>query len=164
MEVHDMVSSILKEKGNEVWWVSPDATVYEALEKIADKNIGALLVMNGDEVVGILSERDYARKIILKARSSKQTKVREIMNSPAITIRTNSSVDEAMQVMSDHHIRHLPVLNDSGKLAGVISIGDLVKYIISSHETTIQHLHSYIAGGSQTPFAPVARGTERGRS
>ena len=146
MEVHDSVSAILKSKGGEIWTVAPDATVYEALELMASKQIGALLVLEGRTLAGVLSERDYARKIILKGRSSRETKVREIMNSPPITVPPECSVNEAMRLMTEHRIRHLPVVPDGGSLAGLVSIGDLVKWIITSQEETIQQLHSYIAG------------------
>jgi signal-transduction protein with cAMP-binding, CBS, and nucleotidyltransferase domain len=154
MKVLDTVSTILKQKGEQVWWIAPEATVYEALELVADKGIGALVVMQEGKPVGILSERDYARKVVLMGKSSRDTKVSEIMNSPAITVDCNCSVDEAMSVMTDHHIRHLPVVDADGLVVGVVSIGDLVKWTISSHEKTIQHLHSYIAGVPETSVHP----------
>jgi signal-transduction protein with cAMP-binding, CBS, and nucleotidyltransferase domain len=154
MKVLDTVSTILKQKGQELWWIAPEATVYEALELVADKAIGALVVMQEGKPVGILSERDFARKVVLKGKSSRDTKVSEIMNSPAITVDVNCSVDEAMLVMTEHHIRHLPVVDASGVVVGVVSIGDLVKWTISSHEKTIQHLHSYIAGVPDTSSHP----------
>lgn len=152
MKVLDTVSTILKQKGNNIWAISPQATVYEALQTIADKNIGALLVMQNDDLVGVFSERDYARKVILKGRSSKETQVSEIMNSPAITVNDDCTVDQAMQIMTEHHIRHLPVMQKTGKLRGMISIGDVVKYIIQSHETTIQQLEGYISGSPDAPL------------
>lgn len=146
MKVLDSVSTILKEKGKQIWFIAPEATVYEALETMAAKGIGALLVMEHGAIVGILSERDYARKIILKGRASRETLVREIMNSPAITVAQDCPVDEAMRIMTQHRVRHLPVLDGDGSVAGVISIGDLVKWIITSHEKTIEQLESYISG------------------
>lgn len=147
MDVPDRVSAILKQKGADVWSISPQSTVYDALVIMANKEVGALLVMDGGRVVGVLSERDYARKIILKARSSKETRVDEIMMSPPITISGDCSVSEAMRLMTEKRIRHLPVVErGGGALLGMISIGDLVKWIISSHEETIEQLHSYIAG------------------
>ena len=148
MEVPDRVSVILQQKGGQVWSIAPDATVYDALVLMAREEIGALLVMDGARVVGVLSERDYARKIILKARSSKETHVNEIMKSPPITISDDCSVSEAMRIMTEHRIRHLPVVDTSGALLGMISIGDLVKWIITSQQQTIDQLHSYISGSA----------------
>ena len=146
MQVVDPVSGILKGKGGQVWSISPSATVYEALELMADKEVGALLVMEGDQLAGILSEREYARKIMLMGRSSKETHVREIM-AEAMIVSPNCSVDEAMRMMTRNRVRHLPVV-DGGKVAGMISIGDLVKWVITSHEKTIEQLQSYIASGA----------------
>ncbi len=148
MEVHDPVSSILKNKGGEIWTIAPHATVYDALELMANKQIGALLVIDGRQLAGVLSERDYARKIILKGRSSRETQVKEIMNAPPITVPPDCSVNHAMRLMTEHRIRHLPVVEGSGPPVGLVSIGDLVKWIITSQEETIQHLHSYIAGNT----------------
>ena len=144
MKVLDTVGMILKSKGGQIWFIEPAATVYEALEVMADKRIGALLVMRSNNLVGVISERDYARKIILTGRSSKTTPVSDIMSSPALTVGLDTNVDEAMRLMTDHRIRHLPVLDGEGKVAGVISVGDLVKWIITSHEQTIEQLQSYI--------------------
>jgi CBS domain-containing protein len=146
MEVPDRVSLILKQKGGQVWSIGPDATVYDALVLMATREVGALLVMDGGRIVGMLSERDYARKIILKSRSSKETRVDEIMMSPPITISSGCSVAEAMQIMTEHRIRHLPVVDSGAAVLGMISIGDLVKWIITSQEHTIEQLHSYITG------------------
>jgi CBS domain-containing protein len=148
MEVPDRVSVILQQKGRQVWSIAPEATVYDALVLMAKEEIGALLVMDGGRIVGVLSERDYARKIILKARSSKETHVNEIMKSPPITISGDCSVSEAMRIMTEHRIRHLPVVDPSGALLGMISIGDLVKWIITSQQQTIEQLHSYISGSA----------------
>jgi len=146
MEVFDQVSAILRQKGAAIWSIGPEATVYEALERMSDARIGALLVMEGGALVGLLSERDYARKIILKGRSSKETKVKEIMISPPLTISPDCSVDEAMRIMTEQRVRHLPVVDHMGAVAGIVSIGDLVKWIITSHEKTIEQLESYISG------------------
>ena len=148
MEVLDQLSAVLQGKGGQVWTVAPTATVYDALELMASKGIGALLVMDGKTLAGILSERDYARKIILKGRSSKETRVDEIMVSPAVTAPLDCSVDQAMRIMTEHRIRHLPVVDATREVAGLVSIGDLVKWIITSHEETIQQLQSYITGSS----------------
>ena len=146
MEVFDQVSAILRQKGAAIWSIGPEATVYEALERMSDARIGALLVMEGGALVGLLSERDYARKIILKGRSSKETRVKEIMISPPLTISPGCSVDEAMRIVTERRVRHLPVVDHMGAVAGIVSIGDLVKWIITSHEKTIEQLESYISG------------------
>jgi CBS domain-containing protein len=145
MKVLDSVGMILKEKGGEIWFIDPGATVYEALEMMADKGVGALLVMQGSRLMGVVSERDYARKIILSGRSSKTTAVSDIMSSPARTVGSDTTVDDAMRLMTEHRMRHLPVVSGN-KVAGVVSLGDLVKWIITSHEQTIEQLESYIAG------------------
>ena len=146
MEVLDGVSAILKQKGGRVWSIGPEATVYEALERMSEEGVGALVVMKNSAIIGLLSERDYARKIILKGRSSKETKVEEIMISPPLTISPGCSVDEAMRIMTEHRVRHLPVIDGAGGVLGIVSIGDLVKWIITSHEKTIEQLESYISG------------------
>jgi len=145
MEVLDGVSAILKQKGGRVWSIGPEATVYEALERMSEEGVGALVVMKNSAIIGLLSERDYARKIILKGRSSKETKVEEIMISPPLTISPGCSVDEAMRIMTEHRVRHLPVVDGAGGVLGIVSIGDLVKWIITSHEKTIEQLESYIS-------------------
>jgi CBS domain-containing protein len=146
MEALDRVTAILKDKGVQIWSIAPEATVYEALEVMAGKGVGALPVISSGRLVGLLSERDYARKIILRGRSSRETKVGEVMSAPAITVAPDCSVEEAMRIMTESRVRHLPVVASNGDLLGIISIGDLVKWIITSQEETIKHLHSYIAG------------------
>ena len=145
MELHDPVECILRHKGTQVHAIAPDATVYEALEKLADKDIGALLVMQGTELVGILSERDYARKVFIMGRSSRETLVREIMSSPAITVGPKSTIDECMYRMTNERCRHLPVV-DGADVVGLVSIGDLVNWIISAQDFTIHQLEDYITG------------------
>lgn len=140
-----IVSQILQAKGNDVWSVPPDATVFEALELMAEKNVGAVLVLDNEDVVGIFSERDYARKVVLRGKSSKNTPVREIMTPDVICVHSDQSVEKCMALMTDKRIRHLPVLKDN-KVVGVISIGDVVKSIISQQQLIINHLEDYIYG------------------
>ena len=145
MKVYDTVRDVLKRKGNDVWSITPDTTVYRAIEIMADKHIGALLVIVDEKLVGIVSERDYARKVVLRGRSSKQTRVEEIMTSPVISVEPQHVVDECMRIITDNRIRHLPV-TENGKVIGIVSIGDLVNWIISAQHQTIQQLQDYITG------------------
>ena len=145
MKLQDTVRSVLKQKGGVVWSIAPEASVYEALQIMADKGIGSLLVISSDKPVGVLSERDYARKVILKDKASRQTKVSEIMTAPVIAVTPGHSVDDCMRMMTAHRVRHLTVM-DGEEVAGVVSIGDLVNWIISAHEETIDQLHNYISG------------------
>jgi CBS domain-containing protein len=139
------VKQILLSKGNQVWSIDPDSTVYEALQHMAEKDIGALLVLKSGKLVGIFSERDYARKVILRGRSSKDTRVGEIMTEKVIYVRPSQTTEECMALMTEKHIRHLPVMEDN-TLVGVISIGDVVKAIISKQEFVIEQLEHYITG------------------
>ena len=140
-----MLSQLLDLKGREIHSVAPDAAVLDAIRTMAERHVGALLVMEGARLVGILSERDYARKVVLKGRSSTTTQVAEIMSTKVITIGPDGTVDDAMRLMTDHRIRHLPVLR-SGAVVGVVSIGDLVKSVIEEQRHTIEDLRSYIHG------------------
>ncbi len=140
------IQQILSQKAiNEIWSITPDATVYEAVQMLAEKRVGALLVMEGDKLVGILSERDYAREVILKDRSSKQTLVKDIMSSSVISVASSDGVEQSLSIMTRNKIRHLPVVND-GRVGGMVSMGDLVKDIIDDQQSTIEHLENYIRG------------------
>ncbi len=143
------VVQVLKAKGHGFHAVGPEATAYDALEIMAEKNVGALLVVEGGKLAGVFSERDYARKVILKGKSSKNTKVRELMSSPPITIGSQTSLRDCMILMTENHIRHLPVIND-GVLMGVVSIGDVVNAVISEQSAAINDLENYIAGNEYT--------------
>ncbi len=145
MNLTGTVRSILQQKGQEVYWLPPDATVYKALERMAENDTGALLVIDNGKLLGVISERDYARKGILQGRMSKETPVSEVMVSPAITATMDSTVEECMRLMTVHRIRHLPIV-EKDKVVGVVSIGDLVKSIISAQAETIDRLQDYITG------------------
>jgi CBS domain-containing protein len=139
------ISEILSQKGTVAWSISPDATVFEAVQMMADKNVGALLVTEKDKLVGIISERDYTRKVALKGKHSKTTAVREVLSSQVVHVTPAHTVQECLRLMTDHHFRHLPVL-DGDRIAGIVSIGDLVNWIISAQTTTISQLQTYITG------------------
>ena len=139
------VKQLLDAKGHNVWIIPPDASVYEALKLMADKDVGALLVLEAGKLVGIISERDYARKVILKGKFSRDTPVHEIMSTRLVYVRPEQTIQECMALMTDQHIRHLPVLAGA-ELVGLVSIGDLVKVIISEQEFLIQNLQDYIMG------------------
>jgi CBS domain-containing protein len=145
MEIAGSVGAILARKGSAVWSIAPNATVFDAIELMADKNVGALPVLENGRLLGIVSERDYTRKVILKGKSSKDTSVRDIMTPKPITADPGDSVSECMRVMTDKRIRHLPVLEED-KVVGMVSIGDLVKRVISAQTATIENLDTYITG------------------
>lgn len=138
------VKELLRNKGDEVFGIGPEEPVLAAIKMMADRSVGALLVLKEGELMGIISERDYARKVILKGRSSSDTKVREIMSSPVKTVRPDDTVSTCMMVMTEKHIRHLPVV-EGGKVIGVLSIGDLVKQVIEEQQQEIAQLQKYIA-------------------
>jgi CBS domain-containing protein len=140
------ISTLLHHKGATVWQVSPEATVFDAIKLMADKNIGALPVMSQGRLTGIFTERDYTRKIALAGKTSKQTLVKEIVSSDVITVDPQESVEECMRLMTEHRIRHLPVLQHD-EMVGIISIGDLVNWIISAQDAMIAQMESYIGGG-----------------
>jgi CBS domain-containing protein len=139
------VEKLIEAKGSDVWTVTPDASVYEALEIMADKNVGALVVLDGEELVGILSERDYARKVILLQRGSRDTTVSEIMSEHPITVAPNATTAECMRLMTEHRFRHLPVMHGT-RVIGVISIGDVVRAVIEDQQFLIDQLEQYITG------------------
>lgn len=138
------VRELLAKKGSEVWSVSPDATVYDALQVMAARNVGAVLVLEDGDLAGILSERDYARQVILKGKASRDTPVRDIMTTSLVTVSPERTIDDCMALMTERRIRHLPVLQ-ADVLLGVLSIGDVVKAVISEKEFHIEQLESYIA-------------------
>lgn len=144
------IRDILNHKGNNVWTIAPDATVFEAIQMMADKNIGALLVIEGEKLIGIISERDYTRKVILKGRASKETLVRDILSGKIIFVTPDHTIEECMRLMTEHRIRHLPVLEGT-RIAGVVSIGDLVNWIISAQNSAIHQLQTYITGFPTPP-------------
>jgi CBS domain-containing protein len=139
------VKDILRNKSKEVWQIGPDATVYEALELLADKDIGALPVVADGKLAGMFSERDYARKVILHGKNSRETSVGELMSSPVITIGPDEPIERCMLLMTDHHIRHLPVL-EAGAMVGLVSIGDVLKAMIDDQRVAIRDLENYITG------------------
>jgi len=145
MQIDATVSALLSEKGAEVYSVAPDCTVYKAIQVMAEKNVGALVVIQEGKLVGIFSERDYTRKVALQGKSSKRVHVEELLSKPVITAHPDSSVEECMRLMITHRIRHLPVV-DGDSLLGVLSIGDLVNWTISAQDTAISQLKHFITG------------------
>lgn len=145
MNPNGTISEILSHKGTQVWSVSPEETVFDAIQLMSDKNIGALLVIESSRLVGILTERDYTRKVALKGKSSKQTAVKEILSGQVIHVTPDHTIEECLRLMTDHRVRHLPVL-ESDQIVGIVSIGDLVNWIISAQSSTINLLQTYISG------------------
>jgi CBS domain-containing protein len=139
------VGTLLDRKGRRVFSIAPEASVYSAIEQMAERGIGALVVLDHERLAGVFSERDYTRKVILAGRSSRETEVGEIMSTDLVTVTPTDGVNHCLRVMTEHRVRHLPVVAD-GFVVGVLSIGDLVKQVIAEQEDTIDHLHSYIAG------------------
>ena len=139
------VRSLLRAKAHVIWSIGPEETVFRAIEIMSEKQIGCLVVLVGGQLAGIVSERDYARKVILMGRSSQQTRVREIMSTPALFVTPEKTVGESMRIMTNRRVRHLPVL-EGDNVVGMLSIGDLVNWVIASQQQTIKHLHNYIAG------------------
>jgi CBS domain-containing protein len=146
MDVSGNIGAILAQKSGEVFSVSPNATVFEAIQMLDEKNVGALLVMEGDKLVGMFSERDYTRKVVLHGKRSRETKVSEIMSTELKLTHRQEGVDNCLRLMTDKRIRHLPVM-EGDKVIGIISIGDLVKWVIATQSAAIAHLENYISGG-----------------
>lgn len=145
METSGKIATLIGNKGGQVWSLPPSASVYDAIAMMADKQVGALLVMQQENLLGIVSERDYARKVILCGRSSHDTPVSEIMTSPVITVTPSHTVAECMRMVTDQRIRHLPVV-ENGKVTAMVSIGDLIKWVITEQQETIRQLESFITG------------------
>ncbi len=145
MDFSDTVQAVLGRKGDAVWFVEPQALVYDAVRFMAEKNVGALLVMSSGTLVGMISERDYTRKVILKDRSSRQTQVNEIMTTKVVTVDPSCTLDDAMALMTRNRFRHLPVVED-GRVIGVISMGDLVQMIVTAQRRAIDQLEGFIVG------------------
>ena len=141
------ISALLHHKGKALWSIAPEATVFEAIKLMADKNIGSLLVLSGDRLVGVFTERDYTRKIALQGKRSKETQVREILSGKIVTVTPHQTVEECMRLMTENRVRHLPVL-DGERVAGLVSIGDLVNWTISAQDAAIAQMEQYIAGGA----------------
>jgi CBS domain-containing protein len=147
MKIAATISGILARKGSTVWSIAPTATVFDAIALMADKNIGALPVLENDRLIGIISERDYTRKVILKGKSSQETRVEEIMTQDLVTADPTDTVVDCMRVMTEERVRHLPVIKGA-KMVGVLSIGDLVKCLISAQAETIDNLEQYLVGAT----------------
>lgn len=146
MTITAYISDILSGKSGNVWTIGPDATVFDAISRMAEKNIGAMPVVEAGAVIGLISERDYTRKVALQGRSSRETRVAEIMNQPVISVTPATTIDTCMQIITRQRVRHLPVIDD-GRLVGMVSIGDLVNWIISAQSVAIEQMETYIMGG-----------------
>jgi len=140
------ISLLLHHKGSTTWHIAPEATVFEAIKLMAEKNIGSLLVMSGGRLAGVFTERDYSRKIALQGKSSKDTRLRQIISSQIVSVTPQHSIEDCMKLMTEHRVRHLPVM-EGEKVVGLVSIGDLVNWIISAQNATIAQMEQYIAGG-----------------
>lgn len=146
MEIPTAARTLLEHKGREIWTIEPTFTVYQAIQMMSEKNIGALPVMEGTKLVGMISERDYMSKVALKGKSSKETPVSDIMTRDLVTVASDQSVSKCLEIITEHRIRHLPVM-DGDELLGIVSIGDLVKWVIATQRMTIEQLNAYISGG-----------------
>ena len=147
MELTGKIGALIEKKGARVWSLGPTATIYDALAMMAEKGVGALPIVDEGKLLGILSERDYARKVLLQGRSSRDTAVTEIMSSPVVSVSPSQTVEECMHIVTDKRIRHLPVM-ENGRIVGIVSIGDLVNWVITAQRETIHHLEAYIAGNA----------------
>jgi len=145
VDLYEPVKHVLRQKSNVLWYTSPDSTVYDAIDEMSKRHIGSLVVLSGGRLAGIVTERDYARKVILQGRHSKETLVREIMSSPVLFVTPETSAGECMHLMTERRIRHLPVM-EGDRVAAMISIGDLVNWLVTSQQRTIHHLTGYITG------------------
>jgi signal-transduction protein with cAMP-binding, CBS, and nucleotidyltransferase domain len=145
VDLHETIRDLLAQKDHSLWSISADASVSDAIESMSEKHVGALVVLFDGRLAGIITERDYARKVILKGKQSRETRVREIMSTPVLFVTPEQTVAECMHLMTSRRIRHLPVL-EGDRVVGMLSIGDLVSWIITAQESTIRHLHNYIAG------------------
>ena len=145
MMIGGTVESVLRQKKTDLWSVPPETKVFDAIQMMAEKNIGALLVIDGKTLIGIATERDYSRKVVLKGKSSKETPVREILSLPMVKAKPSNSVDECLRLMTEHRVRHLPIM-DGEIIVGVVSIGDLVNWVISAQDVTIKQMENYISG------------------
>jgi CBS domain-containing protein len=145
MTTNVTIGTLLHHKGSQVWTIPATATVFEAISLLAEKQIGALPVMDGGRLIGIFSERDYARKIVLEGRSSRTTPVRDIVSTPLVSVTSHQTLEDAMRLMTEKRIRHLPVIDDD-QMIGLVSIGDMVNWIISAQSATIDQMQSYLAG------------------
>ncbi len=146
MEIPTAARTLLEHKGREIWTIEPTFTVYQAIQMMSEKNIGALPVMEGTKLVGMISERDYMSKVALMGKSSKETPVSDIMTRDLVTVASDQSVSKCLEIITEHRIRHLPVM-DGDELLGIVSIGDLVKWVIATQRMTIEQLNAYISGG-----------------
>ncbi len=146
MDVNGTINAIIGQKGTQIWSITPEATVFDAIQMMADKNVGALLVLRDGALVGLISERDYTRKVMLRGKRSKETQVHEIMTEQPRTVLPDESVQSCLRTMTEHRVRHLPVL-EGREVRGVVSIGDLVKWTISHQAAALDQLESYISGG-----------------
>ena len=145
VDLRETVKDVIDQKGQSIWSISPDASVFDAIATMSEKHVGALVVLSAGRLVGIITERDYARKVILKGRQSRETKVREIMSAPVMSVTPDQTIGECMHIMTSRQIRHLPVV-ENDRVSGIVSIGDLVNWIVRAQDDTIRHLHNYIAG------------------